>query len=250
MLKAIIFDLGGTLMAFGDPEIDYRTMSKIGLAALHTHLLRQDSQALPPLPVFQEALDDVMERAWEESAQTLRSARLDTLLARALPSWGITASPTALEAMIRVYHQGMQRWVRLYDDTLATLELARQRGLKIGLISNTIWLPEMHDADLKRLGIAGFFDHRVYSSAFPYVKPHPAIFEHSLAALGVAPEEALFVGDRIVDDIGGALGAGLRAVHKLPPPSEEAGEAETSAGDMVPEAVIRTLTELWDIMAS
>jgi len=58
----------------------------------------------------------------------------------------------------------------------------------------------------------------------------------------IAPEEALFVGDRLVDDIGGAQGAGLRAVHKASRDREERSDT------VVPDATITTLTELWDIV--
>ncbi|NLS76042.1 MAG: HAD-IA family hydrolase, partial [Chloroflexi bacterium] len=216
MLKAVIFDLGGTLMSFGDPEIDFRELTRRGLATLYAELARRDGRALPAQAEFTRALDDALEAAWERSQRTLRSERMDRVLAEAAPPWGLPTAPADLAAMAAAFHRGAQPYVRLYDDTAATLAWLRGRGLKIGLVSNTVWLPEMHDADLARLGIAGQFDHRLYSSAFPYVKPHPAIFEASLEALGVSAGEALFVGDRLVDDIGGALGAGLRAVHKLP----------------------------------
>jgi len=46
-------------------------------------------------------------------------------------------------------------------------------------------------------------------------KPHPAIFERVLDELGVAPEDALFVGDRLFEDIRGAAELGMTTVQAL-----------------------------------
>jgi putative hydrolase of the HAD superfamily len=46
-------------------------------------------------------------------------------------------------------------------------------------------------------------------------KPHPAIFERVLEELGVAPEDALFVGDRLFEDIRGAAELGMTTVQAL-----------------------------------
>ena len=50
------------------------------------------------------------------------------------------------------------------------------------------------------------------------MKPHPEAFRHALDALGVAdPARAVFVGDRLFDDVFGAQRAGMRAVHRVNP---------------------------------
>ena len=242
MPKAIIFDLGGTLMSFGDPEMDFRELSLIGIQALEAELGRQPHPSLPPRDELMAQLDAEMEESWQRSLTTLKSERLDHLLAQALRRWALGHDDLAVSRLLDLYHRAMQPFIRLYDDTLATLEAFRRAGRGIGLISNTIWTPEMHDLDLQRCGIAGFFDHKLYSSSFGHVKPHPAIFEASLRALGVLAAEAVFVGDRIVDDIGGAQGVGMRAVLKDPP------ERDESHASIIPDVRINTLGELEELV--
>lgn len=64
-------------------------------------------------------------------------------------------------------------------------------------------------AILRRDGAAKYFDPIVISDEHGWRKPHPSIFVDTLATLGVAPQDALYVGDSVEDDIVGAKGAGL-----------------------------------------
>lgn len=89
----------------------------------------------------------------------------------------------------------------------------RQRGLKLGVISN--WdqrLPLL----LERLELADLFDTFAISAIVGAEKPHPRIFESALATLGVPAERALHVGDSRLDDVEGAQGVGMRALLLSP----------------------------------
>ena len=56
------------------------------------------------------------------------------------------------------------------------------------------------------------FDHQTFSAEVGLVKPDPGIYRHSLAGLGVEPEEALFVDDR-ESNIVGARAVGMFAIQ-------------------------------------
>ena len=58
-------------------------------------------------------------------------------------------------------------------------------------------------------------DFAVFSSEVGRRKPDPAIFRRALEALQVAPAAALFVGDRLYEDVRGASGVGMRTVQAL-----------------------------------
>ena len=95
----------------------------------------------------------------------------------------------------------------LYDDVLDTLALLRSHGLKIGLLSNRAGVLDdfvVHHA----LNV----DAHLTSSAHGKTKPHATIFRRLLESLGVAPEDAVMVGDTIEDDIDGARAIGMRAI--------------------------------------
>jgi putative hydrolase of the HAD superfamily len=95
----------------------------------------------------------------------------------------------------------------LYDDALPVLGAVRERGLKVGLLSNSA-----RDLDdfVAHHGLE--VDAVLTSLAHGKTKPHEAIFRRMLELLGVAADEALMVGDDVEADIEGAQGVGMRAV--------------------------------------
>lgn len=95
----------------------------------------------------------------------------------------------------------------LYDDALPALEWLRERGLKVGLLSNSA-----RDLDefVAHHGLA--VDAVLTSGAHGKTKPHETIFRRMLELLDVAADEAVMVGDTIEDDIEGAHAVGMQAV--------------------------------------
>lgn len=100
-------------------------------------------------------------------------------------------------------------WV-IYDDVRPTLAALKEQGLRLAVISN--WdhrLPELLD----RLDLLDAFDAVVYSSSVGVEKPHQRIFRHGLQALDVEPQRCLHVGDQALEDVEGAIAAGMQAVR-------------------------------------
>lgn len=94
----------------------------------------------------------------------------------------------------------------LYDDALPAIAALREHSVKIGLISNG-----SRDLDAFVVHHALDVDCAIGSRAFGRTKPHPEIFLHALALLGVRPEEAAMIGDSYEDDIEGARALGMEA---------------------------------------
>lgn len=101
-------------------------------------------------------------------------------------------------------------WVP-YPDTAPTLRALRERGLKIGVVSN---VPRDLATVFAANGMGGLVDAFTHSFEVRAEKPAPEIFRAACFRLGVVPEETLMVGDHPIAD-GGAAAAGLR-VHLLP----------------------------------
>jgi len=101
------------------------------------------------------------------------------------------------------------RHFSLYDDVEPAFRRLVDLGIRIGLISNTHRSMAAFQAhfELEPLVAAA-----LSSSDHGYMKPHPSIFQAAMALLGVSPSESVMVGDHPVQDIQGALGAGMRAV--------------------------------------
>jgi putative hydrolase of the HAD superfamily len=95
------------------------------------------------------------------------------------------------------------------------LESLRSHGLRLGVVSNAFDPGRLLHRDLEQMGIAERIDHAVFSSEVGKRKPHPEIFEHALQALEVSPEETLFVGDRLYEDVLGAAELGMTTVQAI-----------------------------------
>ena len=95
----------------------------------------------------------------------------------------------------------------LYEDAIPTLDALRDRGLKLGLLSNSA-----RDLDefVGHHGLA--VDAVLTSRAHGKTKPHEAIFRRMLELLDVVAGDAVMVGDTIEDDVEGATAVGMRAV--------------------------------------
>lgn len=116
--------------------------------------------------------------------------------------WILEATQSRLKRFALALEQADPATVR----TLATL---RQRGLKLGLISNA---DVTEISAWPRSPLAPHFNSVIFSCDVGLKKPDTAIYERSLTELGVAASEAVFVGDGGSDELEGARSAGLSAV--------------------------------------
>ena len=98
---------------------------------------------------------------------------------------------------------------RLYPETRATLDTLRDRGYRLGVISN---FDTRLFGLLDGLGIAGHFDPIIASSRAGAAKPNTAIFRHALTTCGVSAEQAVHIGDTYDLDVLGARAAGVAAI--------------------------------------
>ncbi|MER3456724.1 MAG: hydrolase [candidate division GAL15 bacterium] len=96
-----------------------------------------------------------------------------------------------------------------YPEAPGVLEELRRSGLRLAVVSN--WEPDLPDV-LERVGLRGYFDAVVASALVGAAKPDPRIFQVALDAVGVAPQEALHVGDSYEADVQGARAAGVYPV--------------------------------------
>jgi putative hydrolase of the HAD superfamily len=98
----------------------------------------------------------------------------------------------------------------------ALLDSLRSRGLKTGLVANSWPDPaRLLRADVEAFGLAEQLDVIVFSEEIGFRKPQPEIFLHALGQLGVEPENAMFVGDRLDTDVQGAAQVGMATVQAL-----------------------------------
>ncbi len=102
-----------------------------------------------------------------------------------------------------------ERGFKWYPETHATMDRLREKGYKLGLISNIGWpVPISMRKEMDEM-----FDVVTYSLTHGMRKPHQAIFHDTLNQLGIRPRESVHVGDDYGADIVGAKNAGMHAIH-------------------------------------
>jgi putative hydrolase of the HAD superfamily len=216
-VQAVIFDWGGTLTPW------------------HT---------IEPREAWIAAVDDDHELAdrlmaaehelWLRSRDEHRSGSMDDVFAAA------GFEPTAqMRAAISAW---WEPHTLLDPDAAPLFGALRDRDIRIGVLSNTLWSRAEHERIFARDGVLDDIDGAVYSSEIPWTKPHPEAFRAALDAVSIGdPADAVFVGDRPFDDVHGAKSAGLRAVLL---PHSDIPEVQKGPVEGEPDAVIQRLGDL------
>ncbi|MGH9836787.1 MAG: HAD-IA family hydrolase [Blastocatellia bacterium] len=131
--------------------------------------------------------------------------------------------------------RGREFW-RVYDDVEPALTALKQRGVRLGVISN--FDSRLSDV-LRACRLSRFFDSVHISTRVGAAKPDPAIFQVALSHHRVEPRQAWHAGDSLREDVEGALAAGLRAFL-----IDRRGE-QRSAASYVSLSSLRQLLEMF-----
>lgn len=240
VIRAVLFDMGSTLLEFENQP--WEDLIRQGIEAVYKGF-HGHGVVLPTAQEFYQVFRESYRETWRQAEQSLREMEIRLLLQQTSVGLGLSLTEMALLELVRAHYGPVSSQVTIYTDTLETLADIRRRGMKIGLVSNTVWPGALHREELERFGILEFFDHLLFSTDLGVRKPHPQIFQAALEALNVAPHEAVFVGDRFPEDVAGAQGVGMRGVWKERPDRER-------LPDVIPDAQIVHLRELLGILDS
>jgi putative hydrolase of the HAD superfamily len=124
----------------------------------------------------------------------------------ALESVGVEDAELAQRSAER-YNTYRAKYFTLFPGTVDLLRALRERGMKLGIVTNG--LSETHREKIALLRISEYFDAIFLSDEVGMVKPDPLLFAHACRTLGGVPAHAAMVGDRYDRDIQGAMEAGL-----------------------------------------
>ncbi len=204
MIKAIFFDFYNTLVRFWPPlaQIQQASCQEFGFS------LEEDR-----LSFGYSVADIYFNRENELKPLALRSdedrlaffSRYEQIL---LENAGL---PVTLDLARQIWQVaiGVPKDFVAFEDTLASLQLLKKQGYRLGVISN---LRRDMDQLCGDLGLAPYLDFCLTSAEVGAEKPDPAIFVAALERAGVKPSEAVHVGDQPRSDLVGARGAGLHAI--------------------------------------
>ena len=232
MVRAVVFDWGGTLTPWHTVDFGAQWQAYAGTYAPDAESAR----------AIAERIIAAEDAAWKRLRDDGGSARLAEILAEA----GVDTDHPGHSAAQAAYEEFWEPHTYTDAEVLPLFTALRERGIKIGVLSNTIWSREYHEAVFARDGVLDLIDGAVYSSEIEHAKPHPEAFAAALRAVDVdEPASAVYVGDRPYEDVHGAQRAGLRAVlvpHSDIPPSQQVPV------DVRPDAVVQRLLDLLPVV--
>jgi putative hydrolase of the HAD superfamily len=229
-VDAVIFDWGGTLTPWHDIDLVEQW------AAYARAYDPADSGLASRLAAAEVGL-------WREQ-QVSRGANGTGTLEHVFAACGVDTSQERHGPALAAYLEAWGPHTQADPDARPLLESLQSAGVRVGVLSNTLWPRWHHEAVFSRDGLLPFIDGAVYSSEIPVAKPHADAFTAAIAAVGATPGRSVFVGDRPWDDIHGAQEVGMRAV--LIPHSRLGDQAVDI--DVTPDAVAQRLGDVLDIV--
>ncbi|MFM7596831.1 MAG: HAD family hydrolase [Actinomycetota bacterium] len=232
-VEAVIFDWGGTLTPWHDIDLVDMWLA-----------YAQAFEASDPRDLAESLAGE--ERARWQRQQSTSGADGTGTLDHLFGAVGIDVSTPRHGRALAAYLAHWEPHTLADPDAVDLLAALRTRGIRVGVLSNTIWPRWHHEAVFSRDGLLPLIDAAVYSSEIAFAKPHASAFEAALASVGVQPGAAVFVGDRPWDDVHGAQEVGMRAV--LVPHSRLGDQAVDI--DVTPDAVVSRLGEVLGIIES
>ncbi|KRE38437.1 haloacid dehalogenase [Janibacter sp. Soil728] len=242
-VQAVVFDWGGTLTPWH--TVDLGQQWRVFAREIHGIPLESDDVPQDDLDRAQELADRILaveDRAWQRGrADDRSSAQLDGILREA----GLDPSEDRHHVALAAYRRFWEPHTRTDPQVRTLWEGLRERGLKVGVLSNTIWSGDYHREIFERDGVLDLIDGDVYSSEIGVVKPHREAFEAVAAQLGVPVANVVYVGDRLFEDVLGSQEVGMRAIWV--PHSDIPADQQVTV-DVEPDGVATQLLDVLDIV--
>jgi putative hydrolase of the HAD superfamily len=239
MLKAVTFDFWQTLVTETPEGSRWTRAERIRRIeeVLHADQILIDPESIGRAYVTQ---GERLEQLWKTNRDLSARAQVKMLLEIPQVVKFLERSDLLLDQLVDAYTlpilSAMPVPINGAPEILSALE---GQGFRLAVICNTGRTPgKTLRVILERLRMAGLLSVKSFSDEIGRRKPHPEIFERTLAALEVQPPEALHVGDSLASDIAGARSMGMHAVHlchsKGASPSPGEGETIFALEELLP----------------
>jgi putative hydrolase of the HAD superfamily len=197
-IKAVLFDLGGTLIKTADvPTIYQRILRSCQINIVPSQIKEAHDANGKELDVA-NGMIEFGESFWSKIWNPRMLRRL-----------GITENIDFIASKID------ELWwdcsdLQFYPDVMDTIFKLRAKGIKTGIVTNA--LKKDYETILQMLEASSYFDVVVGIDACSRAKPDREIFMHAARQLRLKPDQVLFVGDLVEKDYEGARKAGLKAL--------------------------------------
>jgi len=215
MIRAVLFDLGDTLWHFPQmPPIEVirgETVHRIS-DLLRSWGVEPDGELFFLGRDIRAAVERETDAAYRGD---LVSPDYPALAQRVAAEKGLAISDSQAQDLWDTWNLGGVFLGRqLYPGVLETLEWLRERGYRVGSVTNRGLGGELFREELQHHGVLDFFEVLSISCEVGYLKPHPRIFVHALESLDLPAEATVMVGDSLRADVAGAKALGMTTVWK------------------------------------
>ena len=240
MIKAVLFDMGGTLHTASSPPGQAEWFARRLIDRLADYGIVLDT-APEKLAAELHENGEAYKHWSEQSLRELPQAEVWSQWY--LRGYGLTTQrlePIAEE--LSFLHDYERTRTMRRPHLKQTMDALRAMGLRLGVISNVVSASVMPHY-LKEYGLDGYMDCVLLSCTAGVRKPDPAIFRMAERALDLAPEELAYVGDTLSRDVRGVRNAGWRLAIQIKNPSvahRDAGLEDKYA----PDHLIEDLAEI------
>ena len=213
MIKAVMFDMGGTLEDLYSDEKNDRATAYALYEILKKHGIEVPYEAEPLWKIVGAGIT-----AYKKNSEvTLIELKPEEIWC----DWGFKDIPVDREKIAEISEEIAHMWeTTFYDRKLREHAAEMLKGLKedlglhVAVVSNTGSLFQVFDT-LTKYGVRQYFDEITLSSIVGYRKPHPYIFRIAYEQAHLDPSECAFVGDTLSRDVVGPRRAGFGRIFKI-----------------------------------
>ncbi|NLI14750.1 MAG: HAD family hydrolase [candidate division Zixibacteria bacterium] len=238
--RAVLFDLGSTLIEYENS--DWASLGKQGVIEAYP-ILKNAFPDMPPVdqfgPTFYLYLKEILDNERVDHSEF----NLYELCRKIFARMNLISRDGLIEKFVHTYYQPIARQITLEEGAPEILKAIKDAGLKIGLVSNTIFPEKYHLDEMAQFGLLKYFDFTIFSCAVKTRKPGLKIFKMALDMAETDPGQTVFIGDRYDADIIGAKNAGMTTVWKY-------HDKRENPDNIKPDYSIIKLNELYTIIFS
>lgn len=215
-IRAVFFDLDGTLWSLGSAPADWSEITALQAAEIAPHLGRLGLGRLDA-PEFVRRFWANWGVAAAQPNPTLSELSGAEMICATLAAYGIERSDGDGERLWEALHNVPFRYFNIgaFPDAASTVASLSAAGYRLAIVTNRPTPISTLTRELRDQGLPDVFEAIVTSGEVGYQKPHPRVFESAVERMGVQPGEAVVVGDSYENDIVPAARLRMTPVLKL-----------------------------------
>jgi len=204
-IRAVGFDLGETLLTYRDTPLSWVSLYRAALTSV--------AGVCNSSPIEEQflAAEAILVEYNTRLNPRIKEIPAEEIFRHILNEWQLPSD--VLPAAIEVFFRFFQQRLIAYDETCATLTTLRERGFKIGVLTDVPYgMPRAFvQHDLADGGIISLIDQLLTSVDVGFRKPEPRGFLALAESLGILPAEMIYIGNE-PKDVVGANAAGIFSI--------------------------------------